>query len=566
MIPKVQVWIIGLTLTYVNSWAQCPAVGVTSVGQNLSNYVVSSSYNEQSQELYVSGYYDQETFTIDGHSINGVVFDHPAKRDLYLMKLTPELEVDWLINAGKSVGLSTSSRLLAGGEEVYAALQFVDTVTFASQDFVVENGGFYENALLIKISQQGNIDWIHQFNEVTTSQINAIGVDMNGMIYVVGSYSDSLNIQGQSLVVPNPQLANGEVFIAKLKANGDLIWLRHLGGGAGNDVGYSLKCTSNGLFVSGFFQGTLDIGTSSFSSPLGTDGFVASVDTGGVAVWAVHLNGATAVRNEEVIPFKNGCVVAGWFNSTLSVAQHSVTSNGDTDFFLLRLDESGNPIWLKNIGGNGADDMNRLESINDDLFMISGSSSSSYSVDGLSYVNHASAQGAENGIALLLDSIGTVQCLYEMPSENGSSTMVEYLGGDSIALVGGFVEDLSIQNMSLNVDGTTSVIVKRCMGCDGLTSLDAASTENGNFDLALYPNPATNIATITLPKTGAYDLNVIDATGRVVCKDRDCHGRASLAMTGSFELNTRNWPQGIYAITATNQNGSRYTGRLVVGR
>ncbi|MFT4526313.1 MAG: hypothetical protein ACI85F_002485 [Bacteroidia bacterium] len=82
-----------------------------------------------------------------------------------------------------------------------------------------------------------------------------------------------------------------------------------------------------------------------------------------------------------------------------------------------------------------------------------------------------------------------------------------------------------------------------------------SSTSQGSF--TLHPNPAATSTTLTLPVAGSYNIMVLDAMGRVVYQD--------LAATTSYELTTTNWPHGIYAITATNKEGVRYTGKLVVG-
>jgi hypothetical protein len=80
--------------------------------------------------------------------------------------------------------------------------------------------------------------------------------------------------------------------------------------------------------------------------------------------------------------------------------------------------------------------------------------------------------------------------------------------------------------------------------------------------LATYPNPANTSTTLTLPVPGTYNIMVLDAMGRMVYQE----GFDSAQPGSSFNLSTANWPHGIYAITATNKEGVRYTSKLVVGR
>jgi hypothetical protein len=239
----------------------------------------------------------------------------------------------------------------------------------------------------------------------------------------------------------------------------------------------------------------------------------------------------------------------------------SVISNAN-DLFVLRLDQNGSPIWLKNIGGNEAEDMNRLESVNDELFMVSGSSRASFSVDGLNYVNHSSTQDTDNGIVLLIDSAGTVRCLSEMSSTHSSSTMVEYLGGDTIALVGGFVENLSIQNLSYTVDGTSSVVVKQCFGCDELIRLDASVLENTTIGFNVYPNPLTTQTQLTYQTAQGVKptLQLTDVRGRVVQTVQ------LPSNEGTYTLDATELGTGVYFCTLLNGTEVLATQKLSVVR
>jgi hypothetical protein len=79
--------------------------------------------------------------------------------------------------------------------------------------------------------------------------------------------------------------------------------------------------------------------------------------------------------------------------------------------------------------------------------------------------------------------------------------------------------------------------------------------------LKLYPNPTNQEVTvqytITNPK-GKTNVSLYDLTGRKL------EMKSFQEAQGSFQLNTQDYPNGIYLVVLSDENGRHKTGKLVV--
>lgn len=89
-----------------------------------------------------------------------------------------------------------------------------------------------------------------------------------------------------------------------------------------------------------------------------------------VPLWSRALTGATI--SDLLYSTTNELYVFGSFSLTLSVGSFSLSSYGGQDLFLLKMDASGNPLWLKQIGSKGLDAAGGICESNNSLLLTGG--------------------------------------------------------------------------------------------------------------------------------------------------------------------------------------------------
>ncbi len=99
-------------------------------------------------------------------------------------------------------------------------------------------------------------------------------------------------------------------------------------------------------YVAGFFNQSVIVGGTTLTStePFG-EGFVAKHDTEGNALWATKLGGDAF---KLVVDSKENIYVIGYFEGVRTFGSTTLRSVGVQDFFLVKLDSSGEILWAMN--------------------------------------------------------------------------------------------------------------------------------------------------------------------------------------------------------------------------
>lgn len=237
----------------------------------------------------------------------------------------------------------------------------------------------------------------------------AIGVDADGNYYVGGSFQNQITLGGTSLVASGSE----EAFIAKFDATSELQWIKRIGGGLNDrlydlavsetgdivlsvdvssratydnialnnlnrgiaiiklasdgsiiwsEVGESAQGVSNidfdsdgDIVVTGSYNGVLEFGAVSVTSTGDDESYVAKLDGGnGDGIWIKGMSCTSSASGLGVATDSEGNVFfSGVFQETLNFNSTTLTSAGGVDSYFGKLDSNGNLIWLKQIAGAG---------------------------------------------------------------------------------------------------------------------------------------------------------------------------------------------------------------------
>ncbi len=180
--------------------------------------------------------------------------------------------------------------------------------------------------------------------------------DSLGNLYVTGYFQESAGF-GDEIVNGN---GDYDIYIAKLDIEGDWEWVA-TAGGYGLDAGITLTRDNAGnLYAAGAFSASAFFGSTTLTSVGNQDVFVAKLDSNGNWLWAKKA-GWTAYDNAyEIDTDQQGNVyVAGWFTNSGQFGDIFITSGGNEDMYLAKLDSYGHwrpgaPPW-KNCAQPGMD-------------------------------------------------------------------------------------------------------------------------------------------------------------------------------------------------------------------
>jgi hypothetical protein len=283
--------------------------------------------------------------------------------------ILPGQQFEWAKHIGGNGDDFSLAIAVDASDNTYYAGGFAGTVDFDPTSATLNYTAFAQDIFVTKYDVNGNMLWVKVFAASSGGGLAAaLALDQNGNLYITGVIEGIIDFD------PGPATANlttsGEtdVFVCKLDPNGTFMWARIMGGVA-EDVGYTLVVDNNNdVYVTGFYRGTADFdpgpGTFNLVGQTGENLYVCKLSSAGNLVWAKNVSG-TSYGYGLALDGNGGLYVTGYFEGTQDFDPNAgvmnLTSNGDKDCFLLKMDTNGNLLWGKSYGGTGEDHSNAMK-------------------------------------------------------------------------------------------------------------------------------------------------------------------------------------------------------------
>lgn len=201
-----------------------------------------------------------------------------------------------------------------------------------------------------KLDNSGNWLWAKKAGGPGDDNCTSIAIDSEGNVFVTGAFDGTCTFGGTNLTSAGSQ----DIYLAKLDTNGNWQWAVRAGGW-NTEYAYSVACDNLGnVFLTGYFYDTAAFGSTNLTSIGNNDIFIAKLDTNGNWLWANKASGSLNEQGYSVACDNTGNVfVAGYFSSTTTFGTTQLSSNNDwdNDIFVAKLDGSGNWLWAVKAGG-----------------------------------------------------------------------------------------------------------------------------------------------------------------------------------------------------------------------
>jgi hypothetical protein len=220
------------------------------------------------------------------------------------------------------------------------------------------------DVFVAKFDSSGNHLWSNGRGGSGTEVGQSVAFDSGGNVYSVGYFNQTVDFDPSDSVANLVSLGGNEVFISKFDSAGAFLWAKRIGNN-GADGGASVAFDSTGnLLVTGYFTGQVDFdpngGVVNLTSVVNSENFISKFDPSGNLLWANRIGGSGADRGINIAVDSDGNIFStGFFNGTVDFDSServvNLTSSGGSDIFISKFNASGNLLWVKRIGGSGAD-------------------------------------------------------------------------------------------------------------------------------------------------------------------------------------------------------------------
>jgi hypothetical protein len=282
---------------------------------------------------------------------------------------SPTLRYQWRFN-GAPLGGKTQPTL---------SLLNLQSSNAGSYDVVVTNGfgAVTSNPAILSVNPSAPFIVTHPAS--ITTDLGA--AEVNFMVQAVGSAPISYQWHFQGSAIPNAnsgmlsitnlQYTNlGAYFATASNAFGsatsltafvrieqppEVLWTAKLGG-AGNDHGLGVAVDTMGnVYTAGSFSGTMAFGSSNLVSSGSTDIFLAKYTATGQPVWVRRMGGNLPDGPASLKVDPSGDLwLAGYYQSaqiSFDTNQLNNPNNNTLDAFIAKYDADGTALWAKRLGG-----------------------------------------------------------------------------------------------------------------------------------------------------------------------------------------------------------------------
>ena len=389
-------------------------------------------------------------------------------------------ELEWAFSMGGIETDHARSIVTDSNNNVYATGFFTGTSDYDPSSGIAEitsNG--MQDIFITKLNSEGNFMWVRSIGGVNEDTANDIFIDANNDIYVTGVFYGTVDFDPGTGSFELSAEGDYDGFLLKMNSDGEFLWAIKIGG-ENLDNSYSVAIDSSfNVFVSGYFQGTVDfdpgIGVQNIVANGEIDLYIVKLDSNGDFIW-VKTVGGTGI--DDIIvnygisldPSQN-LVLSGYYGGTIDfdpgVGIQSQTSNGLKDAFILKLNSNGDYLW--NIG-------------------------------------FGSEEGFESSYELKTDSLGNIYVSgafsYEMDVDPGVGTfiltatngaidnafVIKYDEFGELVWANSFGGNLFTRSYSMTLDNAEQPVV--LIKYSGTVDFDPGAdeyllTSNGSFDVAL---------------------------------------------------------------------------------
>ncbi|MBL6448710.1 T9SS type A sorting domain-containing protein [Fulvivirga sp. 29W222] len=332
---------------------------------------------------------------------------------------------------------------------------------------------------------------------------------------------------------------NAQFFIAKYSSGGDLLWCKYSSGN-GRVVGKSVYISAGNIYIAGEFTGNSTIGNNTLVSNGQTDIFLAKMDLDGGLKQITTVGGEEEDRVESMVATNKGEIYfCGSFTGFIIHQEKIMQSNGLHDVLLGKLSPNLTIEWMNTYGGVGMDVAHAVEIVDDEI-VVAGTFEKELRLNGESHWSF----GFTDIFLVDLDSKGNVSWLEVIGGAGQNHVTDLRLKNNELYLSGFFIGDINFNDeSSYSEKASSSFLFNFSLG-------KKEESQPSISDVVIYPNPAKSNITIRLTGEAASELKTIRVlnTGGLIRYEKQSIESEVL------DINTEGYSPGMYFVEVQSQS------------
>ena len=367
-----QLLVLALFFAGFNAISQIPTfnwarqfLGASQMGYNPINSTRFSFEVDETGNVYAFGHFTGSVDFDPGVGIHKLTAI--GSMDGFICKLGPAGNFIW----AKQIGGNNDNTIEKIDFDLSGNLVITGYFN-GTTDFNPSQGSYNITAMgssdvyICKLKQDGSFIWAKSIGGKYLDIVSALAVDKADNIILTGYFNQTADFDPGPGTTNLTAVNSSDIFICKLKSNGDFLWAKALSGNSNEEsTGIDIDAIGN-IYTAGKLRSTVDFdpGPAVFNltSAGWEDIFISKLNDKGEFVWAKRIgNNVDDEVNDIVVDDAGNVYATGFFGVAVdfdpNVGIDNLISNGVFDIFIFKLTTNGSLVWAKSIGSNNDKDV-----------------------------------------------------------------------------------------------------------------------------------------------------------------------------------------------------------------
>lgn len=236
---------------------------------------------------------------------------------------------------------------------------------------------------LWKMNESGHLEWQKSLGGSSNDFLYSASITQEGGFILGGSSNSPLSGDKKT-----EGFGAMDYWVVKLNPEGEEEWQITLGG-TGNDLLKTIQQTPDGGYIIGgssdspfiYDENKVLKGNKTAEHRGSYDFWLVKLNSIGEIEWQKSYGGNFSDELQDILLIEDGYLIGGNSNSIKDTGNKTSPNYGQSDYWVIKLDFSGNEVWQKTYGGKGEDNLSNLLKT-EKGYLLSGSSTSDIFIDG----------------------------------------------------------------------------------------------------------------------------------------------------------------------------------------
>ncbi len=311
---------------------------------------------------------------------------------------------------------------------------------------------------IVKSNAAGNKVWDKRFGGSQDDYLNTVIQTADGGYLLGGS-----SLSGVGGDKTQAGRGSRDFWVVKISGTGVKQWDKRFGGSGSDELKKALQLSTGEYVLAGISNSPAG-GDKSQGSQGGQDYWLLKISGGGTKIWDKRYGGSLNENLEGLSFTQNGGYLLGGSSLSGIGGDKTQSSRGSSDYWIVRVNNSGSKIWDKRFGGTGEDNLMDLGSTGTSTgnFFLAGHSTSG--------ANGDRSQGSQGGKDFWMIKI----------NGNGEELFDKRFGGNG---------DEGLRTILLTADGGYLLAGRSESGVSG----DKTQTSRGSSDYWMVKTSSTGV-------------------------------------------------------------------------